>query len=453
MKPIKIHNPLKLYESMIRAELLPFESKCDYKPSIVALDDGRMLLCTMNPDMTRGSDFPIRLSLYRSMDGGCTWSEGEDMGYRNTEPNLDCFDDRIVLAACTDVADGAVPKITRMRYDLQTGEKTVVRITADDLPEKFRAGFKGFSQGSYNTIKRREDGALICILSDNKNEFLAESHDLGLRWTVKEIVHTDPRIIYYNENPPYPGCSFFCEAVMFYSPSGRLMAFTRIEPSGFGDYTIPHFHDRKNCPNFDNYDALVLLQSTDGGLSWELLRGFGCTAMMYPSVAVLSGSEMLVTYTLRALPPENESYPYPHMGLHGIIVTENADGSFECDFDHDLIILDDSTPDFSTTGSPYGRIVQLPDGSFISPFSYTSYTDELLQWLKGQQYWNGAVYEALRAKVAPLVPGYGDESRFPYEKTPKTEFYLRHHFADYMCASLGMKKNLVAIWKWRLNRK
>jgi len=453
MKSIRIHNPLKLNESMIRAELLPFESKCDLKPSIAALDDGRMMLCTMNPDKTRGSDYPVNLSLYRSSDGGRTWSEGEDMGYRNTEPNLDSFDDRIVLAACSEVVRGAMPATTYIRYDMQTGEKTVVRIVVDDLPEKFRVGFKGFSQGSYNIIKRREDGALICILSDGKNEFLAESHDLGLGWTVKEIVHTDPKIRYYNEHPLYPGCSLFCEAVMFYSPSGRLMAFARIEPSGFGDYAIPHFHDRKNCPNFDNYDALVLLQSNDGGLGWELLRGFGCTGMMYPSVAVLSGNEMLVTYTLRAIPPENENYPYPHMGLHGIVVTENSDGSFECDFNHDLIILDDSTPDFATTGSPYGRIVQLSDASFISPFSYTYFSDELLQWLKEKQYWNSAIYEALRARVAPLVPGYGDESRFTYERTPKTDFYLRHHFADYMCASLGMKKNLVAIWKWRLDRK
>jgi hypothetical protein len=453
LKPIKIYHPLKLDESMIQAEWLPFESQCDLKPSMVALDDGRMMLCTMNPDKTRGADYPTRLTLYRSSDSGRSWDKGEDLGYRNTEPNLDTFDDRIVLMAYPAVVNGAMPAITYLRYDMQTGEKTVVHIGVDDLPEKFRRDFKGFYQGSYNILKRREDGALICIMSDGKNEFLAESYNLGLGWSVKEIVHTDLRIRYYNAHPLYPGCSLFCEALLFHSPSGRLMAFARIEPSGFGDYAIPQFPDRKNCPHFDNYDALVWLESPDGGLSWELLRGFGCTGMMYPSVAVLSGCEMLVTYTLRAIPPEDENYPYPHMGLQGIVVTENADGSFECDFDHDLIILDDSTPDFATSGAPYGRIMQLSDGSFISPFSYTYYTDELLQWLNEKQYWDRSIYEAMRARVAPLVPGYGDESRFTYERTPKTEFYLRHHFTDYMCASLGMMKYLVAIRKWRLDRK
>ena len=54
---------------------------------------------------------------------------------------------------------------------------------------------------------------------------------------------------------------------------------------------------------------------------------------------------------------------------------EMSDGGIDIDLNHDLIVIDDRTPDNSSQYGGFGRMVQLADGTFITPYSHMSLTE------------------------------------------------------------------------------
>ena len=72
--------------------------------------------------------------------------------------------------------------------------------------------------------------------------------------------------------------------------------------------------------------------------------------------------------------PDFERYYSPEcineVGMQAVIGTEKEDGSFSVDFYHDIIILDDETPDEVMTSDGYGMTNMNFDGTLLTPCCY-----------------------------------------------------------------------------------
>ncbi len=85
-EPIEVINPAQIGAGELEAERIPFGGLDYYKPAIAQLDDGELLMTVSGPRVYAYYDRPLELQrhtedcfLYRSRDGGRTWSEPEQL--------------------------------------------------------------------------------------------------------------------------------------------------------------------------------------------------------------------------------------------------------------------------------------------------------------------------------------------------------------------------------------
>ena len=87
---------------------------------------------------------------------------------------------------------------------------------------------------------------------------------------------------------------------------------------------------------------MLLMESLDDGITWNAVRGVGYMGMMYPSIVFMDDKRFILTYTMRI----HGQKPYPVKGVQAVFGRENEDGTFDFDFENDILIIDDSTPDY-----------------------------------------------------------------------------------------------------------
>ena len=371
----KILNPQNLRPEKVQGEVVQVGEITNYKPSAAKFSDGSLVLFTvhwhMEPDLS-GADKVWHSVMYRSEDDGKSWSVGKHMPFVGHEPTAFVIDDVLFVHTHVFHYDGGF-YVTIMLYRSEDHGETW---TSLDIGSEMLPGGVGpkVKLGSSRNILKLSSGELLWHFFSNHKEYRVSSTDLGRNWKFEEMVPTDPAIRHYNErNLHTPSC----EAVTFYSPTGRLLKLGRIEWQNLQGCDIPYGVDLDHYYGSDEGDGLILMESFDEGYTWKVLRGVGISGMMYPSVYVLDDHRFILQYTMRIVPGEETGYPYRHMGVHAIIVTEKEDGTFDMDFNHDLLIIDDRTPDYSTQGGGFGMIIPLADGTLLSPYSYKELTPKL----------------------------------------------------------------------------
>jgi hypothetical protein len=82
---------------------------------------------------------------------------------------------------------------------------------------------------------------------------------------------------------------------------------------------------------------------------------------MYPSLLHLSPSEVLFTYTVRALQSQ--------LGVQAVLGTVTST-SYALNFKSDVLLLDEETPANETSGGGFGNTVQTSDGTLVTAYSY-----------------------------------------------------------------------------------
>jgi uncharacterized membrane protein len=82
---------------------------------------------------------------------------------------------------------------------------------------------------------------------------------------------------------------------------------------------------------------------------------------MYPSLLHLSGSNVLFTYTVRALQPQ--------LGVQAVLGTSTSTG-YALNFKSDILLLDEETPANESSGGGFGNTVQAADGTLATAYSY-----------------------------------------------------------------------------------
>jgi hypothetical protein len=104
-EPIEVINPVQIGASELEAERIPFGGINYYKPDISILDDGELLMTVAGPREYVYYNRPLELQkhhedafLYRSRDGGVTWSEPELLpAHSSKEAHLTVLKDGTIM--------------------------------------------------------------------------------------------------------------------------------------------------------------------------------------------------------------------------------------------------------------------------------------------------------------------------------------------------------------------
>lgn len=325
-----------------------------YKPSLAVLPDGELVMVALFQEQHDGK---LRewTGLWRSKDGGRTWSERErinDMIGR--EQWLTCTSGGTLFATCHlleqdfNNEDGVTHSYIHRSTDRgQTWQRT--RIADPEF------GPKPNTMCSRNVVER-PDGTLMLGVGLNgqpgRVAYAWTSKDRGETWQSSSLVKLGR---YQGRDYDNFDC-FFTEDFTYLTQSGKLLHWIRCGPPS----PMHPMNDGRPVPGGDDsIDRTMWCESTDGGLTWSDVRDFGEYGSMYPRVLRLRDGRLLMTYTQRSL-------VYP-IGLRALL---SYDDGATWDFDHDKIVIEGRTPWGSPQGGGFGNTLQLADGHLLSCYSY-----------------------------------------------------------------------------------
>jgi hypothetical protein len=355
---INVRNPVTL-PAQIHAKRVPVGLTGDYKPDLVVLQSGEMLLAMFQPVTNPNGTYQENMIMYRSEDGGQTWGTREALPLLGREPYFTLLTDgTLFITALVNSADyrnteGYTHAIVYRSEDGGSTWTSMPILTSDipDLP----AGTRTTTRSSRNLIELA-DGALLLGVGAGANiDYLWRSQDEGLTWD--KTLQVQPPAGY---DEAANGIPWIGEFVFVLAPNGDLLGFQR----GYAP-ALPPLAGTQYPPNSATDDSTTLdslFRSHDGGATWTLDPPLGTTyGEMYASLLHLSGARVLFTYTVRALQPQ--------LGVQAVLGTATST-SYALNFKSDVLLLDEETPANESSGGGFGNTVQTADGVLVTAYSY-----------------------------------------------------------------------------------
>ncbi|MDA0658611.1 MAG: sialidase family protein [Planctomycetota bacterium] len=369
-RPIVIANPSRLAPQPLAATRTPLGVPNDYKPWIVRLRDGQLMIVAFCfggiPDtkLPPGAPYREHAVFWRSSDGGRTWSEREERpDVRGREFALTCLSDGTLIMPCQIQGNDAenesgytYSKLFRSTNNGQTWTEqrigpegfpekasTSLDWTPLELPDPDRPGNTMVQLGV--AMQHGKDAAASHV-------FLWRSRDSGLTWD-KSL------------KPDTQGWSdvdgFFSQSTTYRTVTGALLHPVRVDATG-PHWKLPAFAEPKQRSG-DQDDRSMLWKSDDGGRSWHKHATdgrFGSYGEMYPRFLRLQDGRLLLTFTARSNPTDGFA-----IGLRALLSYDDGE---TWDFDHDRLVIGDIN--IGKSGGGFGNTVQLDDGSLVSVHSY-----------------------------------------------------------------------------------
>ncbi len=297
--------------------------------------------------------------LYRSSDGGRTWSRRRKLDVLGREPYFSVTSDGALF-----LSTHLLPK-ARGNREGYTQSYLYRSTDRGDSWEAHRIGFEdlqGMAEPATVVTGRNvlelDSGVLVFAVGGaGGHEFLWRSEDRGKTWD-KSMACEFQGV--EQKNLPFP---ILGEAFLWQAPSGDLLAVCRITPKFFPP--LPGTEVPRN--KIDHYERMVLYRSRDGGRQWRLEEIGSYYGEMYPALLRLRDGRLLFTFTVRAaVAPAT-----PPLGVQAVLGRETPEG-FQFDFVNDRIVLDGRTPVGKLSGGGFGPTVQLEDGTLVTSYSYRS---------------------------------------------------------------------------------
>ncbi|MEZ5414604.1 MAG: sialidase family protein [Opitutaceae bacterium] len=454
---VRVINPVRLAPAM-PATISRLPGRYNFKPHIGRLPNGEIVMFVAHThseeiftsenagDASRS--LTSHVVLYRSRDDGKTWGRGRHVRelVGGHEPSVSIIDG--VLFVKVDVhGSGSFPDPHAERDHSYTviarsvdGGASFTTTLIDRLATG--AGVNERIDCSRNILKL-PDGRLWLGVGVGARHRVALSHDKGLTWRIADAAVC---------GVTYSGISrsFFTEGVAFHTNLGRLMMLARVD-FGFARFANPLAHDPgfKGGTETDNFDGQVLFTSTDAGTTWRPVRAIGFPSLMYPSIVPLAGGRMLLTYTVREIPPEGSGCIHRKVGVQAVIIEENADGTIDCDFSRDVAVIDDCTPDSMRNAGCFGNTLRLPDGTFVTPFSYPLIDADILALADRKEYLKEEVFDYWASLQNTYSHRYRD---FVRDDPLLTAMHLRRNFSALFLYGQAANKGGIAtaVVRWSL---
>lgn len=320
----------------------------DYKPCIAQLPNGELLLTAFHQHKQPENKVLEQTLLFRSRDGGKTWSAPEKLDLLGREPYLTVLRDGTIF-----ITGHLLPGDVRNRWGYTAG--FLHRSTdGGHTWQSTRVESESIKPGAGNHTSRNvlemADGSLLLGVDYDGGGgpyFVWRSMDKGQTWD--KTAKCEPRD-FRSQYGFFGG-----ETWLWQARSGKVWALVRVDSNEFP------IKDRPIKAGDDQSDHFILFASTDGGRTFDRLQDFGDYGEMYLSLLRLQDRRLLLTFTVRDL--------HPPLGVRALAGLETEDG-FQFDFGHDRLLLDTRTPVGQDQGGGFGPTVQLPDGTLVTSYSY-----------------------------------------------------------------------------------
>lgn len=344
---IEIANPKQLKPEKLTAERIPLGEADDYKPCVARLPDGELLLTAFHQYKRPDNKVMEQTLLFRSPDGGRTWSSPQSLDLLGREPYLTVLKDGTILITGHLLAQDERNKwgyTTGFVHRSTDGGKTwqSTRVESDGVKPN------ASNHTSRNVLEMSDGTLLLGVDYDGGGGpyFVWRSTDGGQTW---DKSHKCEPKDFQSQYGFFGGETWLWQAM-----SGKVWALVRVDSN-----ELPIKGAPIKATN-DQADHFILFSSTDQGKTFDRIRDFGDYGEMYMSLLRLQDNRLLLTFTVRDLKPP--------LGVRAILGTETNDG-IEFDFSNDRIMLDTKTGT-RFQGGGFGPTVQLQDGTLVTSYSY-----------------------------------------------------------------------------------
>ena len=359
---ILIHNRHQLSAQPSPCHRIALGEPDDYKPCIARLPSGELLLTAFHQHKRDGKKVMEQTLLFRSPDGGKTWSQAEKLDLLGREPYLTVLKDGTIFITGHLLADDVRNEwgytcgfLHRSTDGGRTWQST--RIESEEIKPKA-------SNHTTRNVLELADGTLLLGVDYDGGGgpyFVWRSTDGGQTWDKSQKCEPKDFKSQYG--------FFGGETWLWQARSGKVWALVRVDSN-----ELP-IKDRPITAGNDQADHFILFSSSDGAKTFDRIRDFGDYGEMYMSLLRLQNQRLLLTFTVRDLKPP--------LGVRAIIGSETEDG-FDFDFAHDRLQLDTKTPVGKYQGGGFGPTVQLEEGTLVTSYSYRGADDkthlEVVRW-------------------------------------------------------------------------
>ena len=347
---IEVRSPRTLAVDKIPCQRIPLGEVEDYKPTIVLLPSGELVLSMFTGRRLENGKIAEQAILYRSADGGLTWAKRELPDIEGREPALSVTKDGTLFITAhllgQDVRNKDGYTHSYLHRSSDGGRSwTTTRVE----PEEFRPRTVGLTT---RNVLELADGSLLLGISEHApkcRSVMLRSTDGGRSWPETYTSHfTD-----VPEDYPY---TLFGEAHLWQARSGKLFAILRV---GAGN-SWP-LSGTTDPGNNDQSERMIIYSSKDVGRNWTRVQDLGGYGQMYMSILRLGKGRLLLTYTQRAI--------LQPLGVRAVLGEEIKDG-FRFEMKHDLMMIDTKTPAGLSSGGGFGPTVRLADGTLVTSYTY-----------------------------------------------------------------------------------
>ena len=350
----------KTIEGPIPCERIALGKRGDYKPVIVKLPDGELLVVAFDPTQRVGDKIREDMLLWRSQDGGRTWTDRKVIPPFGREPYFSVISDGTLFISVHflkgDVRNKEGYTYSMLHRSTDRGETwETTEIGWQDVPG---AAEKETVITNRNVLELHDGTLVFGVGAGHGNEYLWRSTDKGKTWdkTLRCKYHG-----FDQSTVKQMQYAILAEAFYWQARSGDLLAVCRVSPKHFPPIAGTQIPEEKT----DHFQRMVLYRSKNGGRNWTLEELGSYYGEMYPAVLRLRDSRMLFTFTLReAISPQQ-----PPLGVRAVLGRETEDG-YQFDFGHDRIMIDTKSVVGRMSGGGFGPTVQLDDGTLVTSYSY-----------------------------------------------------------------------------------
>ena len=347
---IEVRGPRALPAGKIPCQRIPLGEPEDYKPTIVRMPDGELVLSMFTGRRLENGTIAEQAILYRSADGGLTWSKRELPDIAGREPALSVTKDGTLFITAHLLGQDVRNKDGYTHSYLHRSSDAGRRWTTTRVePEEFRPRTVGLTT---RNVLQCADGSLLLGISEhapNCRSVMLRSTDGGRSWPETYTSHFAD----VPEDYPY---TLFGEAHLWQARSGKLYAILRV-----GSGNSWPLSGTTDPGNNDQSERMIIYSSKDVGRNWTRVQDLGGYGQMYMSILRLGKGRLLLTYTQRAI--------LQPLGVRAVLGEEMDDG-FRFDMKQDLLMIDTKTPAGLSSGGGFGPTVRLADGTLVTSYTY-----------------------------------------------------------------------------------
>lgn len=354
---ITVGNPQQL-PARIPCERIPLGKKGDYKPCLAKLPNGELLIVAFDASHVKiGNKFREDMLLWRSTDGGRSWSPRTVVPLLGREPYFSVLKDGTLLITVhflkQDVRNKAGYVYSLLHRSTDGGRTwKSTAIQSEDLPQP---AAKAWTHTSRNVLELEDGTLLLGVSLPGGRDYLWRSYDRGKTWNKSQecrFAGVDKSKLWW---------PFMAETVFWQTRKGDLLGLFRVDQKLFPPIRGTQAPQDKS----DSYERLLQFRSTDGGRNWRPEEFGSYYGEMYPAFLRLQDGRLLYTFTLRTAVAPNKK----PLGVRCLLGRETKTG-FDLDFRRDRIRISTKTPADSYSGGGFGPTIQLADGTLLTAHSY-----------------------------------------------------------------------------------